>query len=91
MSLRIEVATPVDVARLIDGLLLAASIADEAGAPLLCKAWTDLADAIGDALDRLPTSSNARVRTALARKHLADYLAAETVVVNGVPRPKVPA
>lgn len=88
MSVRIEVTTPVDVARVIEGLLLAATVAEESGAPLLCKAWTDLANVIGDALDRMPTSSNSAVAVALARRRITEYLASPVVLVNGTPRSK---
>ncbi len=87
MAVRIDVATPVDVARLIDGLLIAAESV-ECDAPLLARAFTDLANQVGDALERLPQSSDARVRAEQARRHMAEYLRSTEVLVNGRRVPK---
>lgn len=87
MGLRIEVTSPVDVARMIDGLLIAAEHVEDT-APLLAKAFTDLADLVGDALDRLPQSSDARRRAEQARRHIEEYLRSTEVLVNGRRVPK---
>lgn len=89
MGLQVRVATGVDVARIIDGLLIAADAVPDC--PLLAKEFVRLADLFDDALDRLPASSDLQVRTALARRHIREYLVSTEVLVNGIPRAKAEA
>lgn len=53
MALHLDLADPVDAARIVDALLLAAEV-ETLRKPMLAKRYTRIADDIGDALDRAP-------------------------------------
>lgn len=86
MSVRVTLPTTVDVARTIEGLLLAAETADVRGCPLLAQAFVDLANRWGDALDAMGPGTRGRVEA--SREHVIRYLEATEVLVNGRAVPK---
>ncbi|MDF9717627.1 hypothetical protein INN71_02575 [Nocardioides sp. ChNu-153] len=67
----VEFRDIADVARLIDGLLEAATAA-EPTAPMVARAYTDLSNRVADALDALPAPSGFRAQVELARARRAE-------------------